>query len=84
VNIATVIWVVDKDREAEFQELLETLQAALERRFEGHLVQIGSKGSPEPVAIIVHDVGDENVRIATGDELDKLDPDWRDWVRVDR
>jgi hypothetical protein len=82
--IATVTWVIDKDREAEFPDLLHKLRASLEARFKGHTVQIGDKNSPEPVPIIVHDVGDENVRIAACEELDRIDPDWRDWVRVDR
>jgi hypothetical protein len=75
--IATVTWVSDKHRDADFPELLQKLRAALEGRFEGHTVQIGDKNSPEPVPIIVHDVGDENVLIATCEEYDKIDPDWR-------
>ena len=84
VNIATVIWPVEKDREEEFQELLGKLRPALEERFSGHTVQIGDRAAPEPVPIIVHDVGDENVRIAACEELDKIDPNWQDLAWVDR
>jgi hypothetical protein len=84
VNIATVIWIIDKDREADFPDLLKQLRAALEERFRGHAVQIGEKMGPEPVPIIVHDVGDENVRIAAHEELDRIDPEWGERLRVDR
>jgi hypothetical protein len=84
MNIATVIWVVDPDREDDFPTLLDKLRPALEERFRGHAVQIGDKMSPAPVPIIVHDVGDENVKLATQEELDKLDPEWGSWVRVAR
>jgi hypothetical protein len=52
--------------------------------FRGHAVQIGDEMGLEPVAIIVHDIGDENVKIAAREEVDRIDPDWGDWVRVDR
>lgn len=82
--IATTIRIVDTDREAAFPDLLDKLQAALERRFEGHAVQLARNAAPAPIPVIVHDVGDGTVEQAMREELDQIDPDWRMWLAVER
>ncbi len=78
--------LTDADRARDFGGLLDRLQKALEARFKGHQVAIGSDSNPWPPHVIVHDrdLSHASAKKAIREELDRIEPNWSAWLAVDR